>query len=93
MSQYAQQCRHHKQTVITQIDDYEYIVEGSRKDSRFGFEIDPSMLTYANFSNGPFLHIKMDFLGKGTIKELQMIDSDSGYAAVRVVLFDGTSTN
>ena len=72
---------------ITQIHPDQYIIEGDSKYGRFGFEIDPSILTYADFEGGPFLLIGNNFLGKGNIISIESIDSGKeGNLMVKVTL-------
>ena len=86
MSQHIKS-RYSQKRTITQISDSEYLIEGESDYGRLGFEIDPSMLTYADFEGGPFLHIGDIFWGKGKILEIQTIDSGrDGYMIIKVVL-------
>jgi hypothetical protein len=72
---------------VTQVSDNEYLIEGESEYGRLGFEIDLSILTYADFEGGPFLHIGHDFFGKGKITEIQTIDSGKdGYMMIKVSL-------
>jgi hypothetical protein len=72
---------------ITQISEYEYLIEGESDWARFGFEIDKDFLTFADLENGPFLHVGDIFFGKGKISYLQQMDSgQEGYIILKVVL-------
>lgn len=74
MSQYVHQ-KDLDHTVITQINDSEFLVE-SNAAARFGFEIDESVLTFANIQNGPIIHSNKDFLGKGLVTKIIKLDDD-----------------
>lgn len=79
--------RYNNARTITQIHPDQYIIEGDSEYGRFGFEIDPSMLTYVDFEGGPFLHIGDNFLGKGNIISVESIDSGKeGYLMIKVTL-------
>jgi phosphatidate phosphatase PAH1 len=78
--------RHKRSKTVTQIDHNSYLIEGETDCVRFGCEIDP-IITYADIEGGPFLHIGKDFFGKGTISNIQNIDSGrNGYIIIRVTI-------
>jgi len=74
--------------IITQIGEYEYLVEGESDWVRFGCQCDISIITSANLDGGPFLLVGDSFLGKGRISAIQNIDSGrDGYIILKVVLY------
>ena len=74
--------------IITQIGEYEYLVEGESDWARFGCQFDPSIITSANLDGGPFLLVGDSFLGKGSISAIQNIDSgEDGYIILKVTLY------
>lgn len=74
--------------VITQIGEYEYLVEGEAEWARFGCQFDPSVITSANLDGGPFLIVGDSFLGKGNIAAIQNLDTEKdGYFILKVSLY------
>ena len=79
--------RYGQKRTVTQINDTQFIIEGTSGFIRMGFEIDPSNPTYVDFEGGPFLHIGHDFFGKGKTTEIQVIDhNDEDYAIIKVTV-------
>ena len=76
------------QRIITQIGQYEYLIEGEADWARFGCQSDISTITSANLDGGPFLLVGDSFLGKGKISSIQNIDSHKdGYIILKIALF------
>lgn len=74
--------------IITQIGEYEYLVEGKSEWARFGCQYDPSVITSAQLDGGPFLLVGDSFLGKGTIASIQNLDSgQDDYIVLKVGLY------
>lgn len=74
--------------IITQVGEYEYLVEGESDWARFGCQCDISIITSANLDGGPFLLVGDSFLGKGRISSIQNIDSGrDGYIILKVILY------
>jgi hypothetical protein len=74
--------------IITQIGEYEYLIEGESDGAKFGCQSDVSVITSANLDGGPFLLVGDSFLGKGRISAIQNIDSGrDGYIILKVVLY------
>lgn len=72
---------------VTQIEEDEFLIEGETDYARLGFEVDPSLLTFADISGGPFLHVGKDFFGKGKILSIEPLDSGrDGYIIIKVRL-------
>lgn len=77
--------------IITQIGEYEYLVEGESDWARFGCQSDTSVITSANLDGGPFLLVGDSFLGKGRISHIQNIDNDKdGYIIIKITLYPET---
>lgn len=75
-------------TIITQIGEYEYLVEGENDRVKFGCQSDMSVITSANLEGGPFLLVGDSFLGKGKISGIYNIDSGrDGYIIIKVTLY------
>jgi hypothetical protein len=88
MSQCIRSNKDKNKRIITQISEYEYLIEGQADWARFGCQSDISIITSANIDGGPFLLVGDNFLGKGTISSLQNIDSGKdGYLIVKITLF------
>lgn len=62
--------------IITQITDNEYLIEGEIDLVKIGCIVDP-IISYIDISNGPFLQIGRDFFGKGTIKNIDLIEQEN----------------
>lgn len=75
-----------KSITITQIDSNQYILEGDL-ELRIGCTIDP-IIDYANISNGPFIQIGKDFLGKGSVSNIEIISSSINNIIMKVTLYD-----
>lgn len=79
--------RYGQKRTVTQINDNQFIVEGETTYGRFGFEHDPSDLTYVDFEGGPFIHINYDFFGKGIVRHIQHIESEKqDYLMIKVTI-------
>lgn len=88
MSQCVRSDKGKNKRIITQIGEYEYLIEGQADWARFGCQSDISTITSANIEGGPFLLVGDNFLGKGIISSLQNIDSGKdGYILIKVTLF------
>jgi len=75
--------------IVTQINESEYLIEGSVDFARFGFQSDENILNFADIQGGPFLHIGKDFFGKGIIKSIQKISQDKeevGYLILKITV-------
>ena len=72
--------------VITSINSCEYLVEGDF-DIKLGCVIDP-IITYANIINGPFIQIGKDFLGKGLVSNIDIIENTKENISVKVRLYE-----
>ena len=74
--------------IITQVGEYEYLIEGETDWARFGCQSDISVITSANLDGGPFLIVGDSFWGKGKISSIQNIDSErDGYIIIKVTLY------
>lgn len=77
--------------IITQIGEYEYLIEGESDWARFGCQTDMSVITSANLDGGPFLLVGDSFLGKGRISHIQNIDNNKdGYIIIKIALYPET---
>lgn len=71
---------------ITQIDSNQYILEGDL-EIRIGCVVDP-IINYANITNGPFIQLGKDFLGKGSVSNIEIISSSIKNIILKVTLYD-----
>ena len=82
------QSKNKNKRIITQIGEYEYLIEGASDWAKFGCQSDISIITSANLDGGPFLLVGDSFLGKGKISSIQNIDSGrDGYIIIKVTLY------
>jgi len=73
--------------VVTQINDKEFILEGFSKKTKICAEFDDGFPYHINLEGGPFIHIGLDFFGKGKVKNLQLINNDRpNYIILKIVL-------
>jgi hypothetical protein len=79
--------------IITQIGEYEYLVEGEADWVRFGCQFDPSVITSANIDGGPFLLVGDSFLGKGKISYIQNLETEKDhYIIIKIGLHKNTES-
>lgn len=75
-----------KKITVTQISDNQFLIEGESNKLRVGGESEYA-ISYIDLHGGPFLHLGCDFLGRGKIKDLEIIDSETlDYAIIKVTL-------
>jgi len=73
--------------VVTQINEKEFILEGISKKTKIGSEFDDGFPYYIDLEGGPFIHVGLDFFGKGRVKTLQLIDNDKpNYIMLKIIL-------
>ena len=65
-----------KRITLTQINDNQFLIEGQSEKTRIVGETEYS-ISFVDFDNGPLLHIGKDFLGMGTTKYIEIIDSEN----------------
>lgn len=87
MSQCVRSNKGKNTRIITQIGEYEYLVEGESSWARFGCQYDTSVITSANLDGGPHLLVNDSFLGKGKISHIQNIETDrDDYFVIKVTI-------
>lgn len=74
--------------IITQINISEYLIEGNF-DLKLGCVVDP-IIAYANIINGPFIHIGKDFLGKGLVSNIDIVENTKDNIIIKVKLYEST---
>jgi len=73
--------------IITQIGEYEYLIEGESDWARFGCQSDISIITSANLDGGPHLLVNDSFLGKGRITNIQNIEIEQeNYFVLKITI-------
>lgn len=73
--------------IITQINDNQFLIEGSVDKAKFGFQNDETQLTFADIEYGPFIHIGHDFFGKGLVRCIEKIESNQdGYIILKITI-------
>jgi hypothetical protein len=72
--------------IITSINSCEYLIEGNF-DIKLGCVTDP-IIAYANIINGPFIQLGKDFLGKGLVSNIDIIDNTKDNIIIKVKLYE-----
>lgn len=77
-------CKSGKQLIFTQINDSQFLIEGDSSKTKIGGESEYA-ISYVDFDSGPLIHVGNDFLGRGKILGIDIIDSDRpDYIIVKV---------
>ena len=85
MSNYSRS-KNSKQKTITLTNDTQFIVEGESGNTKIGGESEYA-ISYIDFENGPLVHIGKDFLGRGRVKIIDIIDSSNpNYILVKITI-------
>lgn len=75
-----------KSKTITQIEENQFIIEGEIDKVKIGCTVYP-IITFIDIDGGPFIHIGRDFFGKGSVIDIQNIDSDKdNYIIIKVTV-------
>ena len=75
-----------KQLIFTQINDSQFLVEGDGNKTKIGGESEYA-ISDVDFDNGPLIHVGNEFLGRGKILGIDLIDTDrSDYIIVKVTI-------
>lgn len=72
--------------IITQITDHEYLLEGNF-DLKLYCVIDP-IISCADIIGGPIIQINRDFLGKGLVKNISIINNTKDNIIIKVSLYE-----
>lgn len=79
-------CKSGKKLTFTQINECQFFIEGNSDNTRIGGESEYS-ISYIDFDCGPLIHIGHDFLGRGKIIGIDLIDSDKhNYIIAKITL-------
>lgn len=79
-------CKSAKALTFTQINDSQFIIEGECGETRIGGENEYA-ISYVDFDSGPLVHIGHNFLGRGKIVGIDLVDPDNkNYIIVKVTL-------
>lgn len=82
-------CSSNKVT-FSQINNSQFLVEVFDNKTKIGGESEYA-ISYVDIANGPYLHIGKDFLGRGSIKDLEIVNEDNdndNYLLIKVTLND-----
>jgi len=72
--------------ILTQINERQFLVEGIPNHTRLGGENELS-ITYVDFDGGPMVHIGRDFLGRGRVVGIEIIDTENpNYLITKITL-------
>lgn len=75
-----------KQLTFTSISDNQFLIEGYSDKVKIGGESEYS-ISYVDFYNGPLVHIGHDFLGRGKITNIDLVDTSTiDYIIVKITL-------
>lgn len=78
-------CRQ-KKLIITQINDSQFLIEGNADKTKIGGESEYA-ISYIDFDNGPLIHVGNDFLGRGRVVSVDLVDTNKpNYIIVKVSL-------
>lgn len=79
-------CRGSKKITVTQIDDNQFLIESFDEKIRIGGENEYA-ISYIDFNGGPLVHIGREFLGRGYINNIEIIDTDNkDYLMAKITL-------
>lgn len=71
---------------VSKISNNQFLLGGDIKSARFGFEVDPSLLHFADITDGPYLQTGKDFFGKGKIKIIEILNSNAKQLVLKLTL-------
>jgi hypothetical protein len=79
-------CRSSNKITVTQIDDNQFIIESFDEKIRIGGE-DEYAISYLDFNGGPLIHIGREFLGRGYINNIEILDTENkNYLLAKITL-------
>lgn len=79
-------CRGSKKITVTQIECDQYLIESFDDKIRIGGENEYA-ISYIDFNGGPLVHIGREFLGRGYVKGIEIIETDSNdYLIAKITL-------
>lgn len=81
------------QITVSKIRDNQFLIGGNIKSAKFGFEVDPSMISFADIEDGPYLQTGKDFFGKGKIKSIEMLNTNNDNLILKLTLNNNEKTN
>lgn len=75
-----------KKLTFTQINESQFLIEGNSDHTKIGGESEYA-ISYIDFNYGPLVHIGHNFLGRGKIIGIDLIDSDQpDYIIAKITL-------
>lgn len=75
-----------KKLIFTQINDNQFLIEGNADKTKIGGESEYSII-YVDFYHGPLIHVGNDFLGRGRITAIDIIDTNKpNYIIIKISL-------
>lgn len=79
-------CKSGKILTFTQINEDQFLIEGDSDNTKIGGESEYA-ISYIDFDCGPLVHIGHNFLGRGKIIGIDLIDSDkTNYIIAKITL-------
>lgn len=74
--------------IITQINDNQFLVEGIPNRTKLGGESE-DLISYIDFDGGPMVHIGADFLGRGRVCHIEIIETENtNYLITKITLHE-----
>lgn len=79
-------CKSGKRLTFTQISDTQFLIEGDSDNTKIGGESEYA-ISYIDFDCGPLVHIGHNFLGRGKIIGIDLVDNDkANYIIAKITL-------
>lgn len=79
-------CKSGKRLTFTQISDTQFLIEGDSDNTKIGGESEYA-ISYIDFDCGPLVHIGHNFLGRGKIIGIDLVDSEkTNYIIAKITL-------
>lgn len=74
--------------ILSQINDSQFLIEGIPNRTKLGGESEVS-ISYIDFDGGPMVHIGADFLGRGKVARIEIIDTENpNYLITKITLHE-----
>jgi hypothetical protein len=79
-------CRDSNKLIFSQIKDNQFLIESRDANIRIGGENEYA-ISYIDFDGGPLIHLGTDFLGRGKVGHIEIIDTEnSQYLMCKITL-------
>lgn len=79
-------CRDSNKLIFSQIKDNQFLIESRDTTIKIGGENEYA-ISYIDFDGGPLIHLGTDFLGRGKVSHIEIIDTEnSKYLMCKITL-------